>query len=208
MLSQSFVLRQEQTLTQQQRVLLVQTQRLKLRIALIQELRGETYTPEGHCPHCGRELTAIEILSGFNRDPKDFTTACSACGFRFEPRLICVSQYSTISIPFYCDIQTLDQLRGNELLSPEQLSAEYPGVFRSAVFHHGGIKKAFELIGIDYQFEEVTDWKTKVNPFLGRLPDTTIAENVGVTISTIRNMRKKLNIPRYTTAVTLSEAEE
>lgn len=211
MLGQSLVLRQEQVqgqiLTEEQRVT-IGSQRLELRLSLIHSLRGEQYTSEGCCPRCKTKLTTIEILKGFNRDSNDFTTYCVTCGTRFEPKLIYASQYASTSIPFYCDIQTLDQLRGKELLSPDELSVKCSGVFRSAVFHFGGVKKAFELMGIKYGFEEITDWKVKIKPFLGLLPDTEIADNVGVNVAAIRYIRRKSNIPRYTMAVTLSKMED
>lgn len=179
-----------------------------VRLALVAELRGERYEPKGKCPACGRDMTPVEIIRGFNQDPNDYTTACTACGYRFAPTLICFGDNnSPIEIPFYCDIQTLEQLRGRDNLSPEQLARICPGVYRSAIVHHGGIRSAFKKIGIDYPFEEISAWQNKVAPFLGRLPDTVIADSAGVKVSAIRALRKKLGVERYTLSRSLNEAE-
>jgi hypothetical protein len=58
-------------------------------------------------------------------------------------------------------------------------------------------------MGIDYLFEEVSVWKNKIKPFLGRLPDTVIANYVNVSSSTIGAMRKKLGIARYSKRMSL-----
>lgn len=203
-LSQTPSLQLQQRLTQEQR-LSIQSQQLGLRIELAGELRGERYEPTASCFECGRKLTPGEILQGFNDNPHDFTTRCSGCGHRFEPKLVCFSGRSTLELPFFCDIQTLDQLPGKENLSPEQLSRLHPAIYRAAIIHHGTIRKAFKEIGINYEFKEIPEWKNKVTAFLGRLPDTVIAKCVNVPATTIRSMRKKLNIDRYTAAVALAE---
>jgi len=185
----------------------VQSHIFGLRMALIQELRGEEYRPTGNCPNCSRKLTPMEIIRGFNQDPDDFTTCCSGCGHRFEPKLICFGDGSQIEMPFFCGSQTLAQLYGKETLQPEQFARKYPAIYRAAIVHHGGIRRAFEKIGIQYPFEEIEDWKIKINSFLGRLPDTTIAELVDVSVPVIRAMRNKLGISRYTLQKALAEAE-
>lgn len=195
-------------MTAQQKVL-VHAHRLSLCLALIAELRGERYEPKGKCSECGREMTPIEVIRGFNQDPNDYTTACTGCGHRFAPTLVCFGEHSRVEIPFYCDIQTLAQLRLREMgnLSPQKLARKFPGVYRSAIVHHGGIRSAFKKIGIDYPFEEISDWQSKVAPFLGRLSDTMIADSAGAKVSAVRTLRKKLGIERYTAAKALAEIE-
>ncbi len=192
-------------LSQEQRIQLQQFS-FSLRMDLIQELRGERYEPKATCPRCSREMTPVEIIKGFNQDPNDFTTCCSACGHRFEPTLICLGDGTEIRIPFYCDAQTLAKLRGRENLSPEQISRELPGAYRSAIIHHGSIRRAFEKLGIQYLHEEISDWKSKIQPFLGRMPDTIIADCVDASVHVIRTMRRKLGISRYTLRKALEEA--
>ena len=210
-LTQGFSLRQSLSqslqLTQEQRIVLQQLS-FSLRLDLIQALWGQRYEPRGTCPGCDRKLTAVEIIKGFNQDPNDFTTGCSACGRRFEPSLICFGDGVEIRLPFYCDVQALEKLKGRELLLPERISKELPGVYRSAIIHHGSLRRAFEKLGINYQFEEINDWKTKIQPFLGRLQDTVIAECVDAPVSAIRALRKKLGIPKYSLAAALEEAEK
>lgn len=205
-LRQSQRLGQSLRFSQEQRLLL-QSHCFNSRLALIKALRDEEYKPKAKCPSCGRELTPVEILKGFNQDPNDFTTGCSGCGHRFEPRLVCLGDYGTIELPFWCDSQTLARLRGLESLSPLELSNKHPAVYRSAIIHHGGFYRAFEKIGINYPFEEISDWKEKITPFFGRLPDTIIAECVNVSARVIRRIRQKLGISRYTLRQSLEEIE-
>lgn len=202
--SQTQCLRQSLRLSQVQRIQ-IQERILCLRLALIQEIRGERYEPTATCPSCFRKLTPVDIIHGFNQDPNDFTTCCSACYHRFYPSLVYFGDGSRIELPFYCNSQTLAQLRGKETLQPEELAGKYPAIYRSAIVHNGSIKQAFEEIGIQYTFEEISDWKHKINSFLGRLPDTIIAKCVNVSVSTIRRIRRNLGIPRCTFRKTLEE---
>ena len=188
--------RLEQRLTQEQRILL-RTHLFSLRMELVNILREERYVPKAECPKCLRQLTPIEIICGFNRDPNDYTTCCSACGHRFEPKLICFYDGGQMELPFFCDSQALSQLHGKENISPDELARKHPAIYRSAIVHHGTITGAFRKIGIEYRFEEVSDWKNKIKPFLSSMPDTAIAECVGVSVSTVSAMRKKLGKPRY-----------
>jgi|TARA_B100001964_G_C14181824_1_gene576660 hypothetical protein len=176
---------------------------LGIRLELIQALRGEKYEPNATCPRCNRKLTPLEIIKGFNNDPNDFTTCCSACRHRFEPRLVCFVDGARIEVAFYCNSQTLEQLRGKENLSPKELCGKFPAIYRSAIIHNGSVKRSFKKMGIDYLFEEVSVWKNKIKPFLGRLPDTVIANYVNVSSSTIGAMRKKLGIARYSKRMSL-----
>lgn len=180
-----------------------------LRLALVGELR-EPYKPKGDCPSCGREMTPAEIIRGFNQDPRDFTTCCTKCGCRFPPRLILAggSGIGRVEMAFYCAIQTLDQLRGKEHLLPKTIAKSSPAVYRSAIIHFGSLKSAFKKDGVDYPYEEeVNDWKNKIQPFLGRLPDTVIADCVDKPVGIIRKMRKDLGICRYTADKALAEIE-
>ncbi len=183
-----------------------QAQILSLRLELIGVLRGIKYTPSAECPKCNRRLTPLEIIRGFNNDPHDYTTACTACGHRFDPKLIHASSLGNIEMPFFCSMQALEQLRGMEGLDPDELQKKQPAVYHSAIVHHGTLRRAFGLIGIDYSFDEATDWKEKICPFLGRLPDTVIAEAAGVSSYAVTRQRKKHNVPRCTKESMLEEA--
>lgn len=199
-------LTQSLRLTQEQRLKISQLS-LSLRLQLVGALRDEKYEPRATCPKCGRELTPIEIIKGFNQNPNDFTTGCTSCGNRFAPQLICFGDRSRVEIPFYCDVQTTSQLKGKEDLSPAELMKKMPGVYRSAIIHYGSIKRAFEKIGVNYDFEEISDWKSKVTPFLGRMPDTIIADCINASVAKIRAMRHKLGISRYTLSKALKDEE-
>lgn len=204
-LRQTQVVAQSLALTHSQQIV-VRNQVLQVRLELVQALRDERYVPKAECPKCYRSMTPVEIIDGFNDDPNDFTTCCSGCSYRFEPVLVCFGNGTVIEMPFFCATQVLPQMHGLEVLPPEEIARLHPSVYRSAIVHHGGIRRAFELIGVEYKFEEIADWTSKVRPFLGRLPDTVIAECVDVGVSVIRRMRRKLGLPRYTVRVSLEEA--
>ena len=178
---------------------------LSLRIKLVQALSGEKFRPRGICPKCFKKLTTIEILKGFSDNPSDFTTRCPRCGKRFESILIQFSKVGQAEIPFYCSVQSLDQLRGKENLSPEKIAVRFAGLYRSIAFHHGTLHKAFEKIGISYPFSEIPKWEKKVLRFLGRMPDTVIAECAGVSVNKIRYLHAKHDIPHYTRDVAIGE---
>ena len=196
----------EQKLTQEQRQNLVQTQLLRLRLELIEAVRGEKYTPEAVCPRCNRRLSPLEIIKGFNRDPNNFNTTCTNCRQRFAPKLIHHNRLARTELPFYCDAQTQAKLPGLETLDPETFRQKEPAIYHSAVVHRGTLKLAFAQIGIVYGFEEVVDPSKKVEPFLGHLPDTVIAEVSGLGVSKIRKLRLKLGIPVCTRAKMIDEA--
>lgn len=206
----SFGIRLEQTLkkklglTQEQRLKIVQSN-FALRLQLLGGLRNEQYKPTARCPRCFREMTPIEIISGFNQNPNDFTTKCPICENRFQPKLIYFSDGTELEIPFYCDIQTLSQMRGKEEMTPGMLMKDYPGIYRSAIIHHGSLKNAFRKIGINYDFQEFEDWINKIIPFLGRLPDTVIASSVNTSANTVGSMRRKMGISRFTLRKALDE---
>lgn len=195
-----------QQLTRLQQTL-IQSHRLKLRLALIQEFYGERYKPDAKCPQCGHDLTPVEIIAGFNKDTQDFTTCCPSCGQRFQPVLICFGEGHQIELPFYCGVQTLAKMYGMENLKPEQFLREAPAVYRSAITHYGSISSAFEEIGVKYKFDNVNDWENKIIPFLGCLPDTIIAKHANVSVQNIRSKRRKLGISRYTARKILNEIE-
>jgi hypothetical protein len=211
--SQNLSVRPEQRLsvglrlTVKQR-LAVQTQKLKLRLELLQVVRAERYEPHAVCPRCTRRLTPLEILHGFNRDPNDYTTKCPNCGHRFAPQLISFGEGSRMELPFLCGAQTLAQLPGLEMIPQSGLKRTSPSIYHSALYHFGSLKSAFKKIGVDYRCEEVADWRDKIRPFLGKLPDTVIAVCADVSPSAIRRMRAKLKISACRVHKTLHELKK
>lgn len=201
---------QDQTLTQAQRQEIVQSQTLMIRLELISALRGGTdnYKPEAHCTECHRDLTPLEIMKGFNTDPNDFTTECTGCKNRFQPKLIWRNLAGSAEIPFYCDLQAQAQLPGLQTMGPEIFQKEYPALYHSVIVHNGTLKTAFAQLGIIYDFQEIIDPTVKIRPFLGRLPDTVIAELSGVKLSTVRRLRQKHGIEACTHASMIEEAGE
>ncbi len=176
---------------------------VKQRIALLQTLRDETYDPKGMCPKCETRMTPAEIIHGFNRDPKDVTTKCPKCKTRFSPRLVWSGMGSRIEVGFLCPVQTLDRLKGKNVIKPAEISMNDQAVHRSAIFHFGSLKKAFKEMGIHYHYNEpmLMGWKEKIKPYLGKISDAAIARAAQTRVNDIRDMRVKLHIPRWTTAL-------
>lgn len=195
------MIRQRQILTQEQRLTLRQEERQRLfhlQMDLVGRLRDETYRPQAQCPKCFHQLTTVEILTGFTRDPRDITTQCPQCLTRFTAKLICRGNYGSIEVSFYCPEQTLDQIKGLHQISPNGLKREHPNIFRSAMTHFGSLTATFAKLGIAYTFSETeADWKSKVVPFLGQMSDGQVARCVDVSRSTIRRMRLNHNIEAY-----------
>ncbi len=192
-MGQRLVVRQEQRLTHTQKQE-IKAGLLSARLDLVGAIHGGSYRPRATCPGCYRKLTPLEIIAGFRDDVTDYTTSCTYCNKRFEPKLSYSSSASTIELPFYCATQVLAQLGGLEVLPPEEIQKEHPAIYHSVRVHHGNFRIAFEKIGIQYHFETVTNWKDKVRDFLGKLPDTVIAEVVDLPVRTIRKLRNDLNI--------------
>lgn len=197
-----------QVLTVEQRQVAIAAHVLSLRLALVEALHGVKYEPRAVCPACNRRLVPLEILKGFNADVNDFTTECTACHTRFDPKLVHSSAAGNIEMPFYCDTQTLSHIRGLESLSPEEFQRQEPALYHSAVVHRGSLRHAYAQINIAYAFDEVVDAREKVKPFLGRLPDTIISEVSGLKLSSIRSLRRKLGIRAASGETMLEEAEE
>lgn len=195
-----------QTQRMEQRIHLTMEARAEMiltgRLALLQILTLTTYNPVGVCPKCNYRLSAVEILKGFNRDSNDYTTLCVRCNHRFQPRLIEHHRTGSAELPFFCQAQALEQLKriGNTV-SPDVISKDSPAVYHSLIVHCGTIKAAFQRIGLPYSFKErfreKKDWKEKILPFLGQMPDTVIADCTGLSSSTIRRVRKKEGIPSF-----------
>jgi len=178
-----------------------QRQGFAVRLALILALREEQYEPQACCPHCGRELTAVEILRGFSDDPHDFTTTCpdAACSARFEATIVMFSAsgIARVHLQFYCEAQVLHHLDGLEHMTPLELSREQPSLYRSAIVHCGALSAAFAKIGISYPYEEISNWQAKVTPFLGKMTDKEIASCAGVKSVEVRRLRLGLGILRF-----------
>ena len=203
-LTQSYRLETRLTLKQKQAI---SAQQIGLWLELVAGLKEERYTPQAHCPSCYRVLEPREILAGFTHNVKDFTTRCTGCGYRFEPKLVVFGNVTTLEIRFFCDVQAQDRLRLVSNKSPAELARNYPGEYRSAIVHYGTLRAMFVKIGISYGFDENPLWHDKVLPFLGRMPDSEIARACGVKSKTIGRLRRKQGISRFTKQVALEEAE-
>ncbi len=205
-LSPRLTQRQEQRLTLGQREAIKQVI-LNDRLSLVGAVHGGNYSPRAVCPKCKHEMTSLEIIQGFNTNPTDYTTGCTRCHHRFPPILKWANDWMSVEIPFYCPTQVLAQLHGLETESAEEIRRKHAAIYHSVVVHHGCLRKAFAKIGIQYAFESIPAWEKKVEDYLGRLPDTVIAQVVDQSVKTIRALRKKLNIVSFSRR-TLIEVEE
>ncbi|MBT6691300.1 hypothetical protein HOB10_03140 [Candidatus Parcubacteria bacterium] len=198
-------------LRQTQRLNLTQTQRLDLhqhlfglRLELVGRLHDEHYTPQAKCSGCSYNLKLVEILHGFRDDPDDITTECPKCQRRFTPSLIAHGRFGTkVILSFYCSEQTLARLDAN--IDPATYKKTHPAIYRSVLFHFGSLRQAFASQGREYSFKESFEWAEKVEPFLGRLPDTEIARCANVPVGKIRRLRRKFDIPVFTKRRTWDE---
>lgn len=171
---------------------------LAIRVEILQALRpGEHACPEGSCPKCLRDLTIKEILEGFLDDVNDTTTSCPECKHRFQPRLVARSVAGYTSIAFLCEKQTLGRLPELASLSFEEIQRNHQQVLASARFYWGTITKGFSLIGRTFVGEPSLTWKDKVKPFLGKCPDTLIAELCDVSPSTVHRYRVSLGVAAF-----------
>lgn len=215
----SLGLRQVETLSMEQRLvlshreelLLIQGHVLSLRLELLSQFRGVSYHPTGKCPKCNKVLRAVEVIRGFSRDPLDYTTKCPKCKTRFEPKLTTpLGALGYIEVAFFCSSQTLFRLResGMNSFSPEELKRGNQALYHSAIVHFGTLRAAFKKIGVKYKFEEKVEWEKKIRSFLGRLPDTVIARAAGITAKRVAKQRKLHKVPRCTKQTMLEEAIE
>jgi hypothetical protein len=195
-MSMGMTQRQEQRMSLSQRQVQRLGQSLQMTLNIIEAVRGLKYSPEATCPGCTRKLNPAEIMMGFNDDVNDFTTECTNCGRRFEPKLMHYFQGGTgrSELPFYCSSQTLAMMGKFKDSSPEEIQKKNPGMYHSAIVHYGTLRRAFREANIEYSFEELIDWKVKIVPFLGKLQDTKIASILDVPVREIRKMRKERGI--------------
>ncbi|MBI5138212.1 MAG: hypothetical protein HZA95_00215 [Candidatus Vogelbacteria bacterium] len=206
-LEQGLSLKQEMRLKLRQSLEARLGMQLSLRLELIDSLRGEKYEPKGKCPGCEYRMSNGEIIRGFNQDPTDYTTGCPRCKTRFEPKLVYgMTAAGRVEIPFFCSTQVLAQMAntvGLIRMSPDRIRNEYMTIYHSAIAHYGSLKAAFVKLGREYPFVErdpkkdKEDWKKKIIPFLGRMPDTVVADCAEVSVSVIRRMRKDRKIRCY-----------
>lgn len=189
-LSQTQKLEPKQSVTIQQGLLLRQRE-------LVESVHGIRYSPRAACPKCSHQLTDLEILKGFRDDPTDYSTQCPKCHERFLPLLYASTQYSSVRLPYYCPAQTLEQIKDMRSVPLEEFKTQNAAVYNSALVHFGGLKQAFEQLGLTYEHEAELDWRKNVGPFLGKLPDTVIAKLLGAKVGEIRRMRKAQGIRKF-----------
>uniref|UniRef100_A0A7C4QXN2 Uncharacterized protein n=1 Tax=candidate division CPR3 bacterium TaxID=2268181 RepID=A0A7C4QXN2_UNCC3 len=193
----------EQKLTQKQELKILQEQKkeykLQLQLALSGAKTGEKFVVAEICPKCKKGLSAIEVVEGFNYDPLDFETTCKHCGHRFQPKVRATHMESreVREYQLYCPVQTLHALRNYSEMHPLNLEKVHPALYRSANIHFGSIAAAMKENGISYRFKEELNWKEKLGPFLGLVPDVMFARYAGVSPATVSRYRRLLGIRRF-----------
>lgn len=172
---------------------------LAMRLSLISHLAGVNYEPLPKCPACKYHLTLLETLQGYNSDPTDLTTGCPKCKSRFVAQL----RSGSAELQWYCPSQTQYALREFAHLPPEEILRLNPSLYHSAISHFGTVTAAFADDGITYAHKEETLWHSKVQPFLGKLPDAIIGEIVGVSSREITKLRRAFGIAGFKRSRTL-----
>lgn len=182
-------------------------QRLETRVTLaLLPIRSEivaalypdgNFQPGGSCSSCGHNPTAEEILRGFSNDPFETTTACPRCSNRFQPRFIAQGNASSIELPMYCELQTLVKLEDLIGSSFEEIRRNHPAVLASARYYWGSLTAGFRLLEIEFLGEPPVQWQERLGAFLGKVPDTMIAEIAGSSRSAVRSLRLKHKVPAY-----------
>lgn len=170
---------------------------IAMRLDLIESVWGIRYSPKCECFNCGYKLMTVEILKGFSDDVNDTTVPCPVCETKLQPKLIHRTGSGSSEVYFYCPTQTTERLRGLEVHDYDYLYRHHPILVHSAGIHFGNIANAFASIGIDYPLADRIDWREKVGPFLGLMPDTQIAQVVGVSVYKVRKMRKFRGLPPF-----------
>lgn len=188
-------LRQEISLRQLQEQRL--SHKISLRLEMIRAFRGERYKVKAACPNCGYLLSVAQVIKGFNRDPQDTTTKCPRCKQRFSAHLYQSNSYVSMTLVFLCPVQTLEQLKGLSDLRPDQIKEKHLTAYTSAIFHFGNLTEAFKQLKVNYRKKEQIDWKQKIVRYLGQTSDVEIARCAGISVSTIRRLRRKLKIGRF-----------
>ncbi len=190
---QSINLRQEQRMDQRMQ----QKIQMKLELLMSQLVsisREFVFKPKAVCPFCRTRLTESQIIEGFLPDPNDYTTLCPSC----ETRFVCNLSNPDIELQFLCPDQSLHAIKDLSKKAPEWFKKHEPSAYRSAVYHFGSLKSAFEKLGIRYNHNEDAIWIDKIKDFLGLVSDVKIAESVAQPVSKIRSLRKAYGIERAT----------
>lgn len=199
----------EPCLTIQQRIALKQTLakkqalRLTMRAQVLHALRGYNYVPDprSRCDTCQHILSVADILFGFCDSPTDRNVQCRYCGHKNNlVTLVNPSAAGKAEVPFYCAEQVLHFFQEHSELAqlrPQYIEQQHPGFAHSAIVHFGNFKELFAKIGITYKYGKLPDWVERVRDFFGKVPDTIIAECVGVSYQEARRVRNKLKIPSW-----------
>ena len=193
----NFSMRLSPSLKLKQKIGLTLKQRFTMRLKMVLAITDRQLNPLAVCCSCGHSLSLEEILKGFLPDPVNTTTQCPVCKYRFQPKLNCRDPYGAYSVSFYCASQTLHRLNPQRFYTPEEFQKTQPSLYHSALAHFGSLHGAFKQLGHNYPHDKQKKWREKARPFLGRYPDSLIAECVGVTTSAVGQYRRSRGIPSW-----------
>lgn len=172
-----------------------------LRASLSNALASEVCAPYAYCLRCHRPLGFDEIGQGFSADPLDTTIRC--------PREICGGPVSAIlrrhlapaahvETEFYGPRQTIAKLTAEHAsLEPTRMRAAHASLYYSAIFHFKTLDRAFARAKIPHPHPVVHDWERTVVDYLGKVPDSYIAQCAGVSVKRIRALRNARCIAPY-----------
>lgn len=157
-----------------------------LRMELIRrlhELQFELYTKCHACDAWFSSYNAIQQLKEKKNHAKNFVE-CRECGEKIHPFLV----YRSRSVKGNCYLGSVEQLGKNlEQLadrSPKDIKDHHTAVFLAALIYYGGdLGYAAAACPAKVTYVDNTvipDWREKVLPFLGKMPDKMIALAVRV----------------------------
>ncbi len=167
---------------------------------LVEAITGKKFTISCVCRNttCAHSYTEWEIVNWFDVD--GFTVECPKCGWHSEPRLTVDfgdgGNRKRIECQLYGPGLVLERLPV-VLKSPPWDFAEYSAICNSAVVHFGGLKQACAQLGIERSFGPGPDWRDRIDPFLGRLPDTVMARLLDTSPRFMRRWRRNQRIAPF-----------
>lgn len=172
-----------------------------LRASLSNALASDVCVPHAYCLCCLRPLGFDEIGQGFSADPLDTSMRC--------PREICGGPVSVVlrrhlapaalvETELYGPRQTIAKLTAEYAsLEPMRMRAAHASLYYSAIFHFKTLNRAFAQAKIPYSHPEVHGWERTAVDYLGKVPDSYIAQCASVSIKKIRALRTARRIAPY-----------
>lgn len=189
---------------------LIDFQQAALRFELCEAVGKSGFVPHGPCMNLGcpgQPAPPDAVREWVCREGADPPVCCSACGLPVDRRLRFEGFLPGCSVEtrFYGPAETGQRLLAEKDTPFRLLRHDHLGLYHSAISHFGGLRQAFDYLGAVYGDAAQLDWRAQVGDFLGKLPDTVIAEVVGASVADIRRRRQQAGQPPFTRRRALEE---